>query len=169
MIALSLDWPFAAISEMVEYITEDSKRELMKRADEVIGNPWELTIGQFFDLTNGDASCKGINVDDPASITIMQYYWLERFRAFVDELSSALRSLSIPPTPEAMQAAKVCVQVSFEESILVFCREYFGLKSFDEVYSITLADLLIAKRDTYNRAAYERAMAAIYQSKHKKQ
>ena len=57
-------------------------------------------------------------------------------------------------------AASVCYPVEFGESLLLFSREYFQLHSFKEASNINLADLLIAKKDAYNKAAFERAYTA---------
>ena len=61
------------------------------------------------------------------------------------------------------------LKISWDEAILVFVRDYFGLHSFKDAERITMGEILIAKRATYNREKFQRKLAKIQTAKlHKK-
>jgi len=160
--------PFIEIALFEDYITEDSKKELKEAAEKDIGSCWDLTLREFFELSKGDFSCKGIDVKKPEELSVLQFYWCARFKDFVDEFAATLERLQAPQSIEAQKAAKSCLDVSFEESVVVFCREYFGLHNFADAYTITLGEFVIAKKDSYNKTIFERSMAQIQEAKYKK-
>lgn len=160
--------PFIDIALFCDYIKDSSKKELTDKAEEELGGCWDLTFREFFELSRGNFECKGIDLSHPEKLTVLQYYWCERFKAFVDEFSATLDKLQAPQSIEAQKASQACLDVTFEESVLIFCREYFNLHCFADVYGITLGEFLIAKKDVYNKTAFERAMSKIQEQKYKK-
>lgn len=160
--------PFIQIAGFLEYIKDDSQKELKEQAEKEIGLCWDLTFREFFELSSGDFTCKGIDVTKPEELTALQFFWCERFRCFVDEFAASMERLTIPQSPEAAAAAKACMSVTFEESVVVFCREYFGLHNFADAYDISLGEFLIAKKDAYNKAVFEKKMAEIQEAKYKR-
>ena len=75
--------------------------------------------------------------------------WLRDFVALVD-------SFSLKPTAKQIRYANGCVEMSFDESVYVFLREYFNLPRFDDVLGLTVGDYLLAKKDNFNRMTIER-------------
>lgn len=118
---------------------------------------YAMTLGEFFAIMGGDTDTliKGVEAD-----TVFAVYLGRAFAAFVDFIIERLKALTIPPTPESVRASQGCLDVAFDESVYVFCREYFNLHTFAAVESLKVADYVMARKDAYNRAVVDRNMAA---------
>lgn len=118
---------------------------------------YAMTLGDFFAIMGGDTETltKGMGDD-----TVFAVYLGRAFDAFVDFFIERLKSLTLPPTPESMRTSQGCLDVGFDESVYVFCREYFNLHTFADVEALKVADYIMARKDAYNRAVVERNMAA---------
>lgn len=158
---------YGEIAAVAPYFEQSAILELKKAAEAKYGRTWGLTIGDFFSCTEGDWSCVGIDLAHLEELTALQYYWMEAFRDMAESLSKTLEALSVAPAPEAREASKMCRPMNLRDSVLVFCREYFGLHSFSAVYDLTIDDLLLAKKDNYNKAIFEKTMAEIQKRKSK--
>ena len=117
---------------------------------------YSMTIGDFFSILSGDSALltKGMETD-----TVFAVYLAKAFASFVDFFINKLKALTLPPTPESMRASQGCLDVGFDESVYVFCREYFNLHTFADVEALKVADYIMARKDAYNRAVMERNMA----------
>lgn len=159
----------------VDLVDESSEAELKKAAEARYGDMWTITIDQFGEYAAGDFSRIGVNTDTDFSfwqkvgivlhvykpgMTVLQYYYILRFGDFVGELVKTLDALKVPQDAREKKASERCRQMTFQESILVFVRNYFGLHSFADAGQLTLADFLIAKKDTYNKAVFEKGIVA---------
>lgn len=153
------------IGAFLPFIEQSSVKDLKSAAERLYGNPWGLTLGEFFAYSEGDYSGIGVDFGHADQITALQYYWMESFKDMCKTLNQSLTALSVAPTPDAKKACVACRKMSFQESVKVFCREYFGLASFREVDDLTLDDLLLAKKDSYNKAIFEKGMAEIHKQK----
>lgn len=150
-----------------EYIDERQRRELYERAQEHIGKHYgELTIGEFFGCLRGDFSAIGAG-ERWQDVTQGQYIWAMGFASFLDDLTGTLARLTPPMTPEQKAAQAACLRVGFEESVLVFVQQYFGLHSLREAEELTLNEYMIAKKDRYNAAVFEKKLSEILKSKNK--
>lgn len=161
---ITKDTPFAAIASAEKYITKRSANALKKAAEDEFGSMYDLTFAQFWACSNGDFSILG----DLAMPTVLQVYWKRRFEDFVNEFAEALKKLTIPQSPEEAQAAQGLIKVGWDESILVFAQQWFGLHSYKEAEQLTIGEILIAKRAQYNRDRFQRQMSQIQMSKFKK-
>lgn len=150
-----------------QYIGTEQRKQLYERAQDFLRLHYgELNIGDFFDCLRCDFSVIGV-CSTWNNATQAQYIWAMGFADYMDDFGKMLQRLTPPATAEQKQAQGVCMRVGFEESVLVFCREYFGLKSFKEVETLTLNEYLIAKKDAYNKAVFERKLNEIYKLKSK--
>lgn len=148
-----------------EYIDERQRRELYERAQAHIGKHYgELTIGEFFGCLKGDFSVVGAG-ERWQDVTQGQYIWAMGFADFLDGLSSTLSRLTSPMTPEQKAAQAACMRVGFEESVLVFVQQFFCLHSFREAERLTINEYLIAKKDRYNAAVFEKKLSEIQRLK----
>lgn len=161
---ITKDTPFAAIASVEKYITEKSADALKKAAEDEFGSMYDLTFGQFWACSNGDFSILG----DLAIPTVLQVYWKKRFEDFVNEFADALKKLTLPQKPDEARASQGLVKISWDEGILVFVQQWFGLKSYKEAEQITMGEILIAKRAQYNRDKFQRQMSEIQMSKIRK-
>lgn len=143
------------------YLSERAKKAITARAEAVHGTMMGMEFGTFWNVCNGDTG----NLGDMTRPTVLQVYWLRRFREFADEITKALKGLTPPDTPEAQQASQGTLPVSFGEGMLTFLRQHFGLRSYKEAEKITMGELLIAKRAAYNAEIFRRNMAAIQRRK----
>ena len=148
--------------EPIEYLlTEEQKSALMAAAEQVFGSMYDLTFAEFWACSNGDFSILG----DISNPTVFQVYWQKRFEQFVKEFAEALKRLTIAQTPEEAQASQGLVKVTWDEGILTFLQQWFGLRSYKEAEQITIGEILIAKRAAYNREKFQRQMSKIQMSK----
>lgn len=115
-----------------------------------------MTLGDMLAAMRGDTS----PLLNDKGATVFDVFRLKAFKGFVDELIAVLRSTSMPPTAEDGALRTGMLDSTFEESVYVFCRGYFGLRSFGEVDTLKVADYILARRDDYNRAVVDRNMAA---------
>lgn len=157
---------YRTLQPVERFLTEQSIRNIQEAAEKEFGSMYELTFAKFYACANGDFSSVLGNMADP---TLLQVYWIKRFEKFVEEFAEQMKKLTLPPTPEEMQAEQGLLKTSWDESILVFAQSYFGLRSFKEVSeTITIGEILIAKRAAYNREAYQRRLNAIQTAKLKR-
>ena len=157
--------PYSKYVDILQFVTDESRKALMEQAAK-IRDPYTLTLAEFFACADGDFECVIKDVDNP---TTGEALWLEMFRDFIADFGKILERLVIPQTPEQKQASANCLPVEWQEGMLVFVRAYFGLKSFGEAENVTIGDYLLAKKDEYNTAIFQRNMAKIQTQKmHKK-
>lgn len=118
---------------------------------------YNMTLGDMFAVLSGDPSplCRGV---EPQSVFAV--YRTRAFAEFVNGFIENMKRLTLPPTAEQVKHAQGCLPSQFDESVYVFCRNYFGLRGFAEVEALKVADLLLAKKDSYNHAVVERNIAA---------
>lgn len=138
-----------------EVLTEDSAKRLLEVAVfNKFGKDgfWSMTIADFFAIAGGDIACL---VSDNGE-SLFDECRIKAFATFVDDFTTMLKSLELPSSEEDERNARGCLGMTLEEGIYIFCRQYFGLHSFADVDSLTLADVVLAKKDTYNKAVIDR-------------
>lgn len=153
--------PYSKYVDILPFVTDASRKELMEQAAK-IRDPYTLTLAEFFACADGDFECV---IKDVANLSTGEALWLDVFKAFMTDFGKILEKLVIPQTPEQKQASANCLPVEWQEGMLVFVRSYFGLKSFTEAENITIGDYLLAKKDEYNTAIFQRNMAKIQTQK----
>lgn len=118
---------------------------------------YNMPLGDLFETLSGNTKrlTWGVSPD-----SVFAVYLAKAFTEFVEDLIGKLKALTLPPTPEAMRASQGCLNCTFDESVYVFCRAYFGLEGFEGVERLKVADLLMAKKDTYNQQVVDRNLAA---------
>lgn len=134
------------VAPLLPFLTDESKKALREAAVQQYGDYWTLTIDQLFDLMGGDYS----HVGDLREPTALQAEWLEGLKDFIETLTKLLEKYTPPVQPEAKRASAGCLPMTMQESVLVFCRSYFGLPSFEAVGKLTIAEFLLARKDNYN-------------------
>lgn len=156
-------------ADIEPYISERTKKRLTAAAEKMYGGMYDLEIGELWKCANGDFSFVGITTEkEYAERTVYQQYWLERFDTFCDEFANVLKRLTLKQTADEQRASSGLIEVNWCEGLLVFAQSYFGLKSFREAEKVTLGDIVIAKRATYNRELFNRKLAEIQTQKYKK-
>lgn len=138
-------------------LTDESEKELSKAVFSVFPPYLSLSIHELFQCLRGDFSI--IKYDESKEITAFQAFWIKHFQTWLEDFVAMIERYNIPPTGAQKRASEKCLKQKFEESVLIFCREYFGLHSFKAVYDLPITDYILAKRDSYNKAVYERALA----------
>lgn len=141
-------------------------REAGRRAYAPSGDWWQLTTGEFLNLSTGDVSVITGGAD-ANNMTAYQYFALLDFKEWAAEFASLIEKLTPPQTIEQMQVCKMLPKNTIQEALLIFNRNYFGLKNFAEAEKIPIFDVLIAKKDTYAKALYEHEWQKIQQRKYR--
>ena len=149
--------------EEEEFIDEDTVKSIIEASKEVYGDYYDLTIENLIDYTREDTDAYD-ELMDP-KITVFRVYWYKGLAEFLKTYLNLLKNFVVKESPEESMASKACYPVEFGESLLIFSREYFQLHSFKEAANINLADLLIAKKDAYNKSAFERAYTSMITKK----
>lgn len=155
---------YAEFEPSEKYLQDDAVDDLKKAAERAYVGMYELTFGQFLRISGGDFSEVLGDMSEP---TVLQVYWAKRFRDFQKEFGDALKATQVQPTAEQTRASAGLPKQTFAESMLTFGRAYFGLHSFREAENLTLGDLIIARRDSYINALYERRLQRIQMEKYK--
>lgn len=114
-----------------------------------------LDIGTFLACVHGDFDGLFSN----GGLSVFDIYRIKAFPDWLKEFTEALERLTLKPTAKQLQSQQGCEKVTFDESVFIFCRQYFGLHSFDDVLRLTVSDYLMAKKDDFNRQLIERNTA----------
>lgn len=142
------------------YVSKEDMAKIDKAALDMYGNFTDMTIEKFAELTQLTPE-KAMKEYD----TVFKVRWLLQFKDFVEQFSKTVSNFSLKPTPMEASASSVCFEVTMLESMLVFSRDYFGLKSFSEAAKTTLGDYLIARKADYNSKAFERRFSELQMQK----
>lgn len=158
---------FAAFQPFVKYLKKGELDKIRKQAPfAVIGRDGylSLTIADFNAIAmHGDLS-RFTNGKTDFDITVYDYYTIEGLHDFFEGFAKDLEKFAMKPDAKEQKAQNACYKVGVVESMLIFVRDYFGLRSFAEAERVTLADLLIARKDAYNKAAFEKAYQAQFKN-----
>lgn len=147
------------------YVSKSSVQGIYEAAEQKFGNMYNLEFGSFWECANGNYSEVLGDISEP---TVLQVYWKKRFEKFVEEFAAQLKSMILPQTSEEIQASEGLLKIGWDEGMLVFVREFFGLHSFKEAERITIGEILIAKRAAYNRDKFQRKLSKIQTEKLRK-
>lgn len=160
------DTKYAEFEPVEKYVKPKAVQRIFESAEEKFGKMYDLEFGTFWQCSNDNFEEVLGDISEP---TVLQVYWKKRFEKFVEEFAGALKAMTLTQTAEEIQAAEGLLKVSWDEAILVFVRDYFGLHSFKDAERITMGEILIAKRAVYNREKFQRKLAKIQTAKlHKK-
>lgn len=147
-------------SDVEQYLEAGEKERIVEAAARCYlgeGGFYSLTASQLIRLCKNDI---GALDSLPIEVgTVYCVYFFSGLRDFVENYIKTLAALQPQQTPMEQRAANGCVKVSFGESLLVFIRDYFCLNSFSAAEAVTLDEVLVAKRDAYNRCTFERNVA----------
>lgn len=161
--------PLALITPYLDAISKESGevlREAGRRTYAPSGDWWQLSTGDFLSLSTGDLSSITGGAD-ANNMTAYQYFALLDFKEWAAQFASLIEKLTPPQTMEQMQVCKMLPKNTIQEALLIFNRNYFGLKNFAEAEKIIIFDVLIAKKDTYAKALYEHEWQKMQQRKYR--
>lgn len=136
-------------------------KEIAPRA--VIGGDgyYGITIGQLAAIVEHD-DARPI-VGDMSEPTAFEMLTLQGLSAFVQSYIDRLAALTVPASAEEKEAAAKCMQVGMIEGLLSFARDWFRLQMYKDAESVTLGELLMAKKEAYNRGLFQRAYSSAMQ------
>lgn len=149
--------PLAFVTPYLDAISKESGevlREAGRRTYAPSGDWWQLTTGEFLSLSTGDLTSITGGAD-ANNMTAYQYFALLDFKEWAAEFASLIEKLTPPQTMEQMQVCKMLPKNTIQEALLIFNRNYFGLKNFAEAEKIPIFDVLIAKKDMYSKSLFE--------------
>lgn len=133
------------------YFTECQKEQITKAAVKEItgGDFYEIKISDFFSMTNGMFANIDIN-------TVFGIYFIKAFPRFLEGFIETIEALAPPVSAKDKLYISGTKTIDFETSVYLFCREYFGLKSFKDVDGLTIGEYIVAKTDAFNKAVIEK-------------
>lgn len=142
---------YSEFLQFEQYVAPESAQELKRAAERIFKPCHLLTIAEFWGVQAGNYELLG-DMSDP---TVLQVYWLIRFKEYCKVFLETLEKLKTPQTPEQAQASIGTVEIPPQQNMLVFVREYFGLHSFKDAEQCTLNDYILARKDKYNQAVMQ--------------
>lgn len=146
------------------YVDAPKIEELMRSAvaDRFgMGGFYEMKLGGLLDAMKDDFDA----LQDCHGETVFDVYRVAAFRQWLNEFIAAVETLTLRPSAKQMAQSNGCKPLTFEESVYFFTRSYFGLKDFDSVRELTVADYIMAKKDDYNHNVVERNIANAIKAK----
>ena len=118
---------------------------------------WQLNLYDFGELSQSRTPERITNYFYSQSAS--EYVAKQKaFEAFMIDFSTSLNKFTMKPTADEETASAACPPYMANEGLLVFVRQFFGLKNFTEAEKITLADVYLAKKSSYIAALYERRL-----------
>lgn len=146
---------YAEFAQYADVLRDESTAALKRAAESKFKPCSAMTINEFWGVITGNYELLG----DMTEPSVLQVYWLKRFADFCDEFAKTMERLAIKnPEMENLQAN--CVKMSPQESMLLFVREYFGLRSFYEAGEVTIGEYVLARKDRFNDYVTRKAMEA---------
>lgn len=145
----------AEFSPFIAAVGEDGMKRLRRAA--VVDRFGEagfygMTVGQFTDVLTGNNR----PLLDSGGRTLFDVLRVEEFSKFIDVLSEKLNAMKMPKTAETVRLSSGIMPSDFTESIYVFCRSYFGLKSYKDADRLMLSEYMLARKDDFNHTVVDR-------------
>lgn len=147
----------AYVADVDELLKDEARAAIEAEAIKEYGSFTALTLGKWIECTSGDYSCVLGDIHG----TFLQVYWLKLFERETKVFVEALTKLSPKMDASEQRAASGLLKTTLAESLLVFVRNYFGLPSFKAAEDITLGEILIAKKASYNDTIFRKALSKI--------
>jgi len=153
-------------SQFAVFLPELVKNESLRKAAWnyfVKKDFYSLTVDEFCTLVE-DGTWKERTLTASGEITLFGLVFSEDLRKFVEEFTRALKAYTIISSDTSGSS----VQCSMIESMIFFCREFFGLPNFKVASEITIGDYLLAKKYDYMRTVAEKNAIKKYKQSIKK-
>lgn len=159
------DTEWSEIEKDFALFSDESQQTLIQHSLSLhnVTDFYELTIAQLIRMSDGDLS--EFEIKDNGKV--FEVLFVRELSKFVEQYINILNSYTLPQSADEKAASAKCQTMTFGEGVLVFARSYFALHSFGEAERITLAELLLAKKDAYNSAVFQKEIIKL-QSKRKK-
>lgn len=155
------DTLFATFQPIIKCLKSGEVEKIKQAAPVAVigaGGYYDLTIAQWNAITaHNDLSCISEKMTDPLRCSVYEYYCAMGLADFIKSYCDALKNLTLSPDAKEQAAQRQCKQMTPTEGLLIFARKYFGLHSFRDAEQVTLGELLLAKKDAYNEAAFQKA------------
>lgn len=134
-------------------VTAAGVEQIKQAAERLFGRCYDLTVDKFFGLIAGNYSLLG----DLREPTVLQIYWLKRFSEdFLPAFQKAIERYRVQPNEREREAQNGTFDLSMQEGMLVFLRDYFGLMSFADAGKLTLGEYFLALKHRYNTDTVQR-------------
>lgn len=157
------------LENQLNCLTDESKNELTDASARFYcgeNGYYSLTIADFHALISGSVEVGRFSLAEHSHLVFAKFF-LQGLANFAKDFVTLLSELTPPPTAEEIRANRNLLPIGIAESLLIFARSFFGLRSFAEAEQITLADLILAKKETYNKIIFERNQAQDSKQKRK--
>ncbi len=149
------------LNQQLECLTAESVEEITEASAKYFCGQngfFSLTISDLHSLLNGSVEVGRFSLAEHSHLVFAKFFLLGLAK-FAKDFVTLLSELTPKPTAEELRANRNLLPIGITENLLVFTRSFFGLKSFSEAEQITLADLILAKKETYNKVIFERNQA----------
>lgn len=117
---------------------------------------WQLTIKDFGMMMRGEVPQRLQRLFSPEARVVDFLRAKNAISKFTENFIEILKIYTLTQTADEIRAARGVPSYNENEGMLVFVRQYFGLRSFSEAEKVTLADFLLAKKDSYINATFQR-------------
>lgn len=163
-VSINLNSKEAQDFEALQYLTDSERERLTQEAVKVVCEFENMRLGDFIHAMNGDFTEIGIDKEHP---TVAQYLWVVAFAAYINDFVDAQKSMQIAQNEMEKKAGDGCPEMDFEQSVMVFCQEYFKWDNFD-LNRIQVWEYLLAKKASYARGIFQKNYDALLSKKYAK-
>ena len=90
---------------------------------------------------------------------------LNTFEIGAKNFEAILSDTIIPKTPDEEMASVGLLEITTEEAMLTFLKDFFHLQNFEKAQELTLYEFITARKITYNQAKFQKNMINIQKTR----
>lgn len=149
------------LSVFPEMLTE-LKEKMKENLPLDIFDYFSMTIKEFLELQESKMPSKIEKMLKNKKLTVFEYVKIiNTFESGSEQLTKIIEATTVEQTKEEKSASEGLINLSPEESILDFLRDYFNLHNYEEAQNLTLYEFVIARKNYFNRITFEKNLQQI--------
>ena len=148
----------AVFPEMLTELKEKIKENLPLETFDY----FSMTIREFLELQESKMPSKIEKMLKNKKLTVFEYVKIiNTFESGSEQLTKIIEATTVEQTKDEKNASAGLLNLSPEESILDFLRDYFNLHNYEEAQNLTLYEFVIARKNYFNRITFEKNLQQI--------
>ena len=148
-----------------EFLPE-ARKKVTGQIDRTIFDFFGMTVAEFLRLQENVLPDKVNRFLKRRKTTFVDYLKiLNTFDAGAKNLEAILNDTIIPATPDEEMAKVGLIEITTEEAMLTFLRDYFGLHNLSDAQSISLYEYCTARKVAYNSAKFQKNLIQIQKTR----
>lgn len=152
----------AVFPEMLTELKEKIKENLPLETFDY----FSMTIREFLELQESKMPSKIEKMLKNKKLTVFEYVKIiNTFESGSEQLTKIIEATTVEQTKDEKNASTGLLNLSPEESILDFLKDYFNLHSYEEAQNLTLYEFVIARKHFFNKVTFEKNLSEIQMSR----